>query len=74
MLIIVIVSCFCSAIMAFPTGAPDLACKGMVPFHFPTTTKGNTPFMLKINATSYKPGDTITGKFRCLNGVCLKHY
>lgn len=60
----------CCLATAFPNGAPDLACKRMVPFHLPTGTSGDNPFKLKISATSYKPGDVITGKVfkvKCLS-------
>ena len=48
-------------VMGFPNGAPDIACKNMVPGHLPTGTSGTNPFMFNISATTYKPGDEISG-------------
>lgn len=47
--------------LAFPNGAPALACKDMVPGHLPTGTSGTNPFMFNISATTYKAGDEISG-------------
>ena len=46
----------------FPNGAPEFACKEMVPGHLPSQATGENPFKFNISATSYKPGDEISGE------------
>lgn len=48
-------------VSSFPNGAPDIACGDMIPGHLPTGTSGTNPFMLNVSATTYKPGDEISG-------------
>jgi hypothetical protein len=65
---------FCCMATGFPNGAPDIACKEMVPGHLPTVTSGDNPFKLNISVTSYKPGDVITGNYYLLGIILLRSF
>ncbi|XP_053404447.1 ferric-chelate reductase 1-like [Mercenaria mercenaria] len=67
-------TCLCCLATAFPNGAPDIACKEMIPGHLPTETSGENPFMLKISATSYKPGDEISGELYSADNMTFKGF
>ncbi|KAL4232478.1 DOMON domain-containing protein frrs1L [Mactra antiquata] len=53
----------------YPSGAPLEACSEMRPYHPPTTTSGTAPFEINITATSYLPGEEITGSVYSPSGV-----
>ncbi|KAL4224073.1 DOMON domain-containing protein frrs1L [Mactra antiquata] len=74
MLFIAVICGTCMVISGFPTGAPDLACKEMVPFHPKTTVTGDNPFMLKISSDQYQPGDTITGELYSAQNLTFRGF
>ncbi|XP_060551482.1 putative defense protein 3 isoform X1 [Ruditapes philippinarum] len=65
---------FCCMATGFPNGAPDIACKEMVPGHLPTVTSGDNPFKLNISVTSYKPGDVITGELYSAENIKFRGF
>ncbi|XP_045196276.1 putative defense protein [Mercenaria mercenaria] len=71
---LLVFACLCYLAIAFPNGAPDIACKEMIPGHLPTETSGENPFKLKISATSYKPGDEISGELYSADNMTFKGF
>lgn len=71
---LLLIACLSCLATALPNGAPEIACRGMVPLHFPTKTSGENPFILKISATSYKPGDEITGELYSAQNLTFRGF
>ena len=49
-----------TAVVGYPSGAPDFACSSMTPLHTSNTASGPVPFSVNISSLNhgYQPGQT----------------
>lgn len=62
-IIIISLGVIIQLIAAHPTGAPPSACDTMKPNHDTEPQEGEPPYAVTTNATTYTPGETLSGTF-----------
>ncbi|KAH3843469.1 hypothetical protein DPMN_116995 [Dreissena polymorpha] len=75
--IVLLLSCILRCLHGFPNGPPRSTCTNGLPMHSASgrliePQNGTCPYIITINATSYKPGDTISIRIHSLKGVSFK--